>query len=248
MRDLIINSNPDKPKHRELLKPDVKKALELAIDRDEIVKTAWLGKAQSGTTIVTPVTQSDGVSWHNANVTSVGFDLDQANQLLDAAGYAKGSDGVRVADGAPMSYTVIFADDESGAGDRAFQIIKDGFAKIGVALTQKKLDSSASWEAIYCGEDCEYRDFDLAMCPRRGLPDRGSGALRTLDRRPVLARVGPGLARPTARDRAAPHPGQEEPDRRRRLDLARGVAALPDRVHRPDQRDRRGLPPLRRHP
>lgn len=163
MRDLIINSNPQKPKHKELLKPDVKKALELAIDRDEIVKTAWLGKAQPGTTIITPVTESDGIVWHNANVKSIGFDIAEANRLLDAAGYPKGGDGIRTADGAPMSYEVIFADDESGAGDRAFQIIKEGFSKIGVAISQKKLDSSASWDAIYCGEDCEYRDFDLAM-------------------------------------------------------------------------------------
>ena len=163
MRDLIINSNPDKPAHRELLNPDVRKALELAIDRQEIVDTAWLGRAEVGSTIVAPVTASDGISWHNDAIVPLSRNIEQANALLDGAGYARGPDGIRVADGVPMSYEVIFAEDESGAGDRAFQIIKDGFAQIGVAIKQKKLDSSATWEAIYCGEDCQYRDFDLAM-------------------------------------------------------------------------------------
>ncbi len=163
MRDIIINSNPDKPKNRELLNLNVRKALEHAVNREAIVKTAWVGEAETGSTIIAPVTASNGQQWHNDTIKTVPFDLDAANALLDAEGYLKGSDGVRVADGHPMSYEVIFADDESGPGDRAFQIIKGDFEKIGIKISQRKLDSSASWDAIYCGDDCQYRDFDLAM-------------------------------------------------------------------------------------
>jgi peptide/nickel transport system substrate-binding protein len=74
-----------------------------------------------------------------------------------------GSDGVRIADGHPMAYDVVFPQDEEGAGDRAFQIIQQGFREIGVSLTQKRLDDNAAWDAMYCGHDCQYRDFDLAM-------------------------------------------------------------------------------------
>lgn len=163
MRDFIINSNPDKPKNRELLNLNVRQAMEHAIDRDEIVKTAWVDEAEPGSTIIAPVTASNGQQWHNDTVQTVPYDLDAANALLDAEGFVKGSDGIRSADGHQMSYEVVFADDESGPGDRAFQIIKADFEKIGIAISQRKLDSSASWDAIYCGEDCEYRDFDLAM-------------------------------------------------------------------------------------
>ncbi len=163
MRDLIINSNPDKPKNRELLNLDVRKAMEMAIDRKAIVDTAWLGKASEGSTIIPPAGASDGQEWHNDAIDVVGFDIDGANKLLDQTGYAKGADGIRVADGHPMRYEIVFADDESGAGDRAFQIIQNGFKQIGIEISQKKMDSSAAWEAIYCDDDCQYRDFDLAM-------------------------------------------------------------------------------------
>src|SRR5213079_3136746 len=119
-RDFIFNSNPKKPDHRELLNPQVRQAFEYAIDRDSIVKTAWLGHAEPGTTIVPPRTPE----WHDSSVQPLPFDLDKANQILDGLGYAKGSDGVRVADGHPMAYTVVFPHAESGPGDRAFQIIQ----------------------------------------------------------------------------------------------------------------------------
>jgi peptide/nickel transport system substrate-binding protein len=71
-----------------------------------------------------------------------------------------GSGGVRVADGHPMSYQVIFSTDQNGPGDRAFQIIKTDFAKIGVKLSQRTLDPSATFSAISANH---YRNFDLGM-------------------------------------------------------------------------------------
>ncbi|MDN5793710.1 MAG: ABC transporter substrate-binding protein [Brevibacterium aurantiacum] len=163
MRDFIINSNPDKPKNRELLDPKVRKAMEQAINRQAIVDTAWVGEAEPGSTIIAPVSASNGQQWHNDKVKTVEYSIDQANRLLDEAGYKMGSGGVRVANGHQMKYEVIFADDESGPGDRAFEIIKADFDKIGIKLSQRKLDASATFDAIYCGDDCAYRDFDLAM-------------------------------------------------------------------------------------
>ena len=53
-RDFIINSSRHKTQHRELLNPLVREAFEYAIDRNQIVKTAWLGYASPGSTIVPP--------------------------------------------------------------------------------------------------------------------------------------------------------------------------------------------------
>jgi peptide/nickel transport system substrate-binding protein len=156
--DFIINSNPKKTTNPELQNPQVRQAFEYAIDRNDIVKTAWLGYAQPGTTIVPPGTGK----WHDSSIKPLPFDLDKANQLLDAAGFAKGSDGIRVANGHPMSYTVIFPHDESGAGDRAFAIIQSDFRQIGVKLTQKSLDDSAAFNAIMA-PGTQYLNFDLAM-------------------------------------------------------------------------------------
>jgi peptide/nickel transport system substrate-binding protein len=156
--DFIFNSNPKKPEHRELLNPLVRQAFEYAIDRNQIVKTAWLGYAQPGTTIVPPGTGS----WHDSAIKPLPFDLAKANQILDSLGYAKGSNGVRVADGHPMSYTVIFPHDEQGAGDRAFTIMQNDLRQIGVQIIQKPMDDTAAFNAIL-NPDNKYLTFDLAM-------------------------------------------------------------------------------------
>jgi peptide/nickel transport system substrate-binding protein len=162
LRDFIFNVDPDKTEHRELLDPKVREAFEYAIDRDSIVQTAWLGYASPGATIVPAGNATGGIQWHDPSVEPLPFDTGQANQILDSLGYAKGADGIRVADGHPMSYEVVFPQDEAGAGDRAFQIIQQDFQDIGVRLQQKRLDDNAAWNAMYCGEKCGY-DFDLAM-------------------------------------------------------------------------------------
>jgi peptide/nickel transport system substrate-binding protein len=157
--DFIINSNPKKTTNVELLDPNVKKAFEYAIDRNKIVEVARLGFAQPGDSIVPPAT---GI-WHDPSLKPLPFDLNAANQLLDQAGFAKGPDGLRVANGHPMAYSVIFAHDEAGPGDRAFQIIQADFQQIGVKLTQRALDDSAAFNAITAPGTTGYLNFDLAM-------------------------------------------------------------------------------------
>ncbi|MFL5737053.1 MAG: ABC transporter substrate-binding protein [Actinomycetota bacterium] len=155
-RTFIINSSPNKTEHRELLDPKVREAFEYAIDRQKIVQTAWLGYAQPGSTIVPPSTGK----WHDANVKPLPFDLGKANALLDSLGFDKGSGGIRVADGHPMTYDVLFPNSERGAGDRSFSIIQNDFAQIGVKLVQRPV--SGAYSEI-TGSDNKYASWDLAM-------------------------------------------------------------------------------------
>jgi peptide/nickel transport system substrate-binding protein len=158
LRDFIFNSNPKKPKNRELLDPKVRQAFEQAMDRQKMIQVAWLGHAKPGSTLVPPATGD----WHNANLKTVGFDIAAANKLLDDAGYRRGPDGIRVANGHPMSYTMIFPQDERGKQERAFQIIKDGLQQIGVKVTERVFDNDAAFQEI-TKPDNKYLDFDLAM-------------------------------------------------------------------------------------
>ena len=168
-RDFIINSSPKKTTNLELQDPRVRMAMEYAIDRNAISQTAWLGYAKPGSTILPP---GSGV-WYDSQIQPLPFDIGKANGILDAAGYKRGSDGIRVANGHPMSYTVLFAKDESGAGDAAFQIIQNGFQQIGIKIIQRKMENDAVNTAIL-GDNNTYNTFDLAMwdwypcCP---LPD-----------------------------------------------------------------------------
>jgi len=156
MKTFIINTNPHKTTHKELLNPVVREAIEYATDRQQIIKTAWLGLAQSGSTIIAP---ADG-SWHDANIKPLPFNLAKANQLLNSAGYKMGPNGIRIADGHPMSYNVIFPPDERGTGDRTFQIMQTDLRKIGISITQQNMDDSATFNAI---SHAKYRTFDMAM-------------------------------------------------------------------------------------
>ena len=158
MKTFIINASTKKTTNPELLNPLVREAMEYAIDRQQIVKTAWLGFAQPGSTIIAP---ADGI-WHNPNTKPVPFDLAKANQLLDQAGYPKGSDGIRVANGHKMSYQVIFPPDEKGTGDRTLQIIQSDFQQIGIQISQRNLDDNATFAAISAPNN-KYLTFDLAM-------------------------------------------------------------------------------------
>ena len=155
--DFIFNSNPKKPKNRELLDPRVRQAFEYAIDRQQIVKTSELGFAQPGSSIVPP---ASGGGWYDSSLPVVNYDPAKANQILDQLGYKKGSGGTRVANGHPMSYQVIFP--STGASMRSFEIIQQDLSAIGVKITARTMDSSAAWNALIAPNG-KYLNFDLAM-------------------------------------------------------------------------------------
>jgi peptide/nickel transport system substrate-binding protein len=99
----------------------------------------------------------------------VSFNLALANKLLDQAGFKKGSDGIRVADGQKMSYNVIAPTDVQSI-PRTFQIIQNDFSKIGVQLKQEALDSTAAF-AKMTNPNNTYQGFDLAMWDWTALVD-----------------------------------------------------------------------------
>jgi peptide/nickel transport system substrate-binding protein len=164
--DFIINSNPKQdPSHKELLNPLLRQAFDNAINRQAIVKTSLLGHGQPGSSIIGPATGH----WYDPSIKPPPFDLAKANQLLDQAGFKMGPNGLRVANGHPMSYTVIVPDSMANSYEqRSFQIIQGDFKKIGVKLTEKTLDDSAAYDAILANN---YRNFEISLWDWGPLPD-----------------------------------------------------------------------------
>src|SRR6266576_342635 len=156
--DFIINSNPQKKNHRELLDLKVKEAFDHAIDRHKIDNVTFLGAAQPAQSIMPA---SAGAGWHNPHLKTVSFDLALANKLLDQAGFKRGPGGIRVANGQKMSYSVVAPTDVQSI-PRTFQILQTDFGKIGVQLKQQALDSSAAF-AKMTRPNNTYQGFDLAM-------------------------------------------------------------------------------------
>ncbi|MGO8960310.1 MAG: ABC transporter substrate-binding protein [Streptosporangiaceae bacterium] len=156
--DFIINDNPaQNASHRELLNPLLREAFNYAIDRQQIVNTSLLGYGAPGSTIIPPVTGK----WSDPAIKPASFDLAKANELLDQAGYKMGGNGIRIANGHPMSYTVILPSDISNTyGGRSFKIVQADFKQIGVQLTPEDLDNSAAYSAITASN---YKTFELSM-------------------------------------------------------------------------------------
>jgi peptide/nickel transport system substrate-binding protein len=156
--DFIINSNPKKKEHRELLNLKVKEAFDHAIDRKKIISVVYLGAAQQPSSIIPAPA---GAGWHNTTLKTPTFNLALANKILDKLGYKKGPGGIRVANGKKMSYDVIIPTDVQSL-PRTFQIIQADFAKIGVQLKEDALDSTAAFNKM-TGSNYTYQGFDLAM-------------------------------------------------------------------------------------
>ena len=156
--DFIINDNPgQEASHRELVNPLLREAFSYAIDRPQLVSTVLLGYGTPGSTIIPPATGS----WSDPAIKPVPFDIAKANQLLNEAGYKMGSNGIRIADGHPMSYTVILpADTTSAYGDRSFEIVQADLKQVGVQLVPEDLDNSAAYSAV---TNDNYKTFEMSM-------------------------------------------------------------------------------------
>lgn len=164
--NVTINSNPLKPKNRELLDPQVREALDMAIDRNQIVKVVFAGYARPWANMLSV---QSGSFWLNPAIKVLPYNPDKANQILDSLGYKKGPDGIRVAPATTgkyaqpahkMEYNIMVPDSLDFNGDRQFQIIAENWAKIGVKVhEQAGGDSSQAYGIETAGK---YTKFDLA--------------------------------------------------------------------------------------
>ena len=91
--NLGFNSNPKKPKNRELLNPTLKEAFEYAIPRQQLIKVVFGGYAKPWANIMSAWSGPSG--WLNPAVKPLPYDVAKANSILDALGYKKGSNGIR---------------------------------------------------------------------------------------------------------------------------------------------------------
>ena len=112
-------------RHPFLTDAVVREALALTVDRLTIA-TRLFGDSGSATANIL-TTPSPLVSAG----TSVRYDVERANQLLDDAGYVRGSDGVRVT---PTGYRMQlqFSSTVSAQRQKSQAIVKDGWQRIGV--------------------------------------------------------------------------------------------------------------------
>jgi len=83
--------------------PAVRRATALAIDRRVIVKDVWRGNAAVIQTMIPPAVLGPSAKL----VKGFSFNPARAKQILDAAGWAPGSDGIRQKNGRRLSLTLV---------------------------------------------------------------------------------------------------------------------------------------------
>ncbi len=136
--------------------PILRKAISMALDREKMVAVALSGYSKPA-----DVTGLGDSPWKVSNASSLGdwtsFNADKANQMLDAAGYAKGADGIRTSPaGAKLSFEMLMV---NGFSDwiSAGQIMVPNLKAIGVELKQKMIDPGAYFGTHPAGA------FDMAF-------------------------------------------------------------------------------------
>ncbi|HEY0604730.1 MAG TPA: ABC transporter substrate-binding protein [Herpetosiphonaceae bacterium] len=137
---------------------DVRKAISMAINREQIVKVAMYDYTKPAD----PTGLSDAYpNFKLQNAATVAdwttLNVEKANQLLDAAGLTKGANGIRnKPDGTPMTYEINVV---SGWSDwvSAVQIIAQNLKDVGIEATVKTYDFSAWIDRVQKGE------FDMSI-------------------------------------------------------------------------------------
>jgi peptide/nickel transport system substrate-binding protein len=133
-----------------VLDPKFRHALGYAVDLDRIVKSAFQGAATPGSTVV----PSPYTTWHwnppaDQKFT---FDLAKAGALLDAAGYEKGSDGLRtLPNGKPIGTLRLAARSDSPTSLNTMDYFKQWLSDLGIKGQVSTYSSSQLTDEIYQG-------------------------------------------------------------------------------------------------
>ena len=110
----------------------VRRALSRAIDRQAIFEGVTGARQPASTSVLTPSTTGYAdVSQHLVH------DLDEANRLLDEAGWTTGDDGIRVKDGRRLTFELILWWEPQEVSD-ALQLLKEQVAGAGIEITVRE--------------------------------------------------------------------------------------------------------------
>jgi peptide/nickel transport system substrate-binding protein len=137
---------------------EVRQAIDLAIDKRNLVDTVLLGAA----TVAPPGFIHPDSTFHDAAVQPR-FDPSVAVQLLDQIGALPGADGIRTLDGNPLSFTLlVYAND--AVRIRSAELISGMLQGVGIQVRVQALDPNAVDELVWPGFDAgKGRNYDMSM-------------------------------------------------------------------------------------
>lgn len=136
----------------------VRTALAKAIDLQDLVDTALLGQGTPGDPgFIHPESPVGGTQLPPV------YDVDAANQELDALGAERGPDGVRVLDGERMAFELLV---QSTSTDRlrSAELIREMFDAVGVSVKVTSMDPDSLTAKVWPDYDVRKgRNYDMSM-------------------------------------------------------------------------------------
>jgi peptide/nickel transport system substrate-binding protein len=144
--------------------PDVRKAFNLAVDRDVIIQAVYGGAAAAS---YGPINKATMGCWDGVEDIGYGFDLEQAESLMEQAGWVDtDDDGVREKDGQPLQLTLTVG---SNFEDRVktAQILQEQYRALGVDIQIEQLEATMVIDKVWPGNyemavmSMDYPEADL---------------------------------------------------------------------------------------
>ena len=142
--------------------PRVRRAIDLAVSREDLVTAAQAG---------VPATGAFAANYPFAAEGSLPHDLDAAAALLDESGWAPGEDGVRMRDGKPLEL-VLYAYPQRPDLVTFQPVIRAALVEIGIAVTTQVTESPS--DVATSGE------FDLFLWAQHTAPAGDPGLFLSL--------------------------------------------------------------------
>lgn len=141
--------------HPALRDPVVRRALHTAIDKQALVDTVLDGNGDPAVSIVPAIFEQ----WHwDGGDELVEFSIDEANRILDEAGYERGEDGVRTMPGGgePLDFRFYHHADNTDYAN-VVQFASEWWERIGLEITPEPIEQGSLNDLVYLGE------YDLAF-------------------------------------------------------------------------------------
>jgi len=134
-----------KTKHPFLTDPAVRQALNLLVDRASVQEQIY------GRTGIATANFLNEPKRFNSRNTKYEFNVDKANQILEAAGWKKGGDGIRAKDGVKLK--IVYQTSNNPLRQKTQAIVKQAAAKAGIEMELKGVVASVYFSSDVANPD-----------------------------------------------------------------------------------------------
>jgi len=134
-----------KTKHPFLNDPAVRQALNLLVERGAVQEQIY------GRTGIATANFLNAPERFRSKNTKWEFSVDKANQILEAAGWKKGSDGIRAKDGVKLK--MVYQTSINAPRQKTQQIVKQAAAKVGIEMELKSVQASQYFSSDVANPD-----------------------------------------------------------------------------------------------